>query len=1003
VPASARSSGPGRRLISSAVAVLLSTAGLASTAGPATAAPSEPSSVRTSQPAKAVAGGRYIVTFSDEPAASYEGGVAGYAQTRPQAGRKLDPTRPEVIRYRQRLTGQHDAALARIGATKVYDYTVATNGVLTDLSAAQARTLSSTAGVRLEKDAIRTLDTTDTPAFLGLSGTNGLWSQLGGDTTAGKGIIVGVIDSGIWPEAPSFAGAELKRDRAGQPVAATGLRGTWFGDCVQGEQWSSQSCNDKLIGARYYVGGFGKQNIAKEEYLSPRDGGGHGTHTASTAAGNRVIGVAIDGQLQGPITASGAPSGTASGMAPGADVAAYKVCWEAKPGASAGCFNGDSIAAIDDAVADGVDVINYSVGGSSESSPLDSVEQAYRRASNANVFVANSAGNSGPGASTLDHPSPWLTTVAASTFRKSEKAVLLGNGATYVGASISPALLPQKPLVTSASAALAGADPVLARRCYPGTLNPAAVTGKVVQCDRGGNGRAEKSVEVKRAGGVGMILTNVTANSLNSDFHAVPTVHVDHLARQAILDYIAKAPGAATAAFVPGSTGIAVPEVAAFSSRGPSTTTGGDILKPDIAAPGVDVLAAVAPPSNFGRSYDYYSGTSMSSPHIAGIGALIRAAHKDWSPAEVKSAMMTTARDHATSRDPFAQGAGFVVPKRSVDPGLVFPAGANDYRSYMVGLGVRFGAPFNTLPALDGSDLNQASLAIGALAGRQTVTRTVKNVGAAAEAYTADNVVPGLNITASPASFTVAPGATQKISLTITRTTATLGAYAKGSLTFTGTAGHVVRIPVAVKPVAISAPTEIRGIGASGSTTYQVTAGFSGTLDTSVTGLGAGTTSPGVVTSGAASTTANPSNAVFPVTVPAGTALVRFDLDATNNADDLDLFLYRDGSATPIDASASAAGDEQLTYTDLPAGRYTLVVNGYDTGAGGAFAFTQYLVPPGAAGNLTVTDGVPVTLADPVTLTATWQGLDPTRRYLGMISYGDGTTKAAETTVVSIG
>jgi len=482
-------------------------------------------------------------------------------------------------------------------------------------------------------------------------------------------------------------------------------------------------------------------------------------------------------------------------------------------------------------------------------------------------------------------------------------------------------------------------------------------------------------------------------------------VHVDHLARRAVLGYIAAAPAAATAAFVAGSTGTKGPEVAAFSSRGPSTTTGGDILKPDIAAPGVDVLAAVAPPSNFGRSYDYYSGTSMSSPHIAGIGALLRAAHRDWSPAEVKSAMMTTAKDHASaaSSDPFAQGAGFVVPNRSVDPGLVFPAGANDYRSYMVGLGVRFAAPFDTLPALDGSDLNQASLAIGALAGRQTVTRAVRNVGARAERYTVDDVVPGLDITASPTSFTLAPGATQTVTLTVTRTTGTLGAYAKGSLTFTGDGGHLVRIPVAVKPVAIAAPTEIRGAGTAGSTSYQVTAGFGGTLDTSVTGLAAGTTSPGVVTSGAPSTTANPSNAVYPVTVPTGTALVRFDLDATSNADDLDLFLYRAGSTTPIDASASAAGDEQLTYPDLPAGDYTLVVNGYDTGAGGAFAFTRYLVPPGGSGNLTVSDGVAVSLADPVTLTAAWQGLDAARRYLGVISYGDGRTTAAETTIVSIG
>jgi len=977
-------------LISVAVAVLLSTAGLASAASTASAAPFEKSAAQTSKAPKSVSAGRYIVTFAGEPAASYEGGIAGYARTRPDAGKKLDPTRPEVVRYRDRLTKQHDAALARVGAAKLYDYSVATNGVLSDLTASQARTLSSTAGVRLEKDAIRTLDTTYSSEFLGLLQPGSPWIGTGGRKDAGKGVIVGVIDSGIWPEAASFKGEALKRDKAGRPVEATGLRGKWFGACVQGEQWNSQSCNDKLIGARYYVAGFGKQNVSKEDYLSPRDGGGHGTHTASTAAGNVVSDVQVDGQQQG--------DGTASGMAPGADVAAYKVCWEAKPGASAGCFNGDSIAAIDDAVADGVDVINYSVGGSSESGPLDSVEQAYRRASNAGVFVANSAGNSGPGASTLDHPSPWLTTVAASTFRVSEKAVVLGDGQEFIGASISPATLPVTALATSVSVKLTSASVDDASLCVAGTLDPAKTAGKIVQCDRGVIARADKSIEVKRAGGVGMVLTNVSKSSLNSDFHAVPTVHVDEVARAAILAYIATEGSAAKASFVEGSSGVQVPEVAEFSSRGPSTTTGGDILKPDISAPGVDVLAAVAPPSNHGRSYDYYSGTSMSSPHIAGIGALIKAAHPTWSPAAVKSSMMTTARDHVSpeSTDPFAQGAGFVVPNSATDPGLVFDTGEDEYRGYMVGLGADFET---TYEAIDGYDLNQPSLAIGALAGREDVTRTVTNVSSTSESYAVDENVGGIGIAASPQTFTLEPGESQKISLTVTRQDAAFGDWAKGSLTLTGDNGHTVRIPVAVRPVAIAAPTEISGSGKSGSVTYTVTAGFTGTLDTSVTGLAPGTTTPGVVTSGAPSTTPNASNAVFPVTVQKDAPLIRFDLDATSDADDLDLYLYKSGEADPIDLSASAAGDEQLTYTDLEAGSYTLVVNGYDTGGGGGFTFTSYVVPSGPAGNLMVTDGIAVDLAKPVELVATWSGLDATSRYLGLISYAG----ADETTIVSIG
>lgn len=975
-----------RRTISVVAAFVLASTGLASTAEPAAAAPTK--STGSVDKAHTLGAGRYVVTFADEPAATYEGGIAGYSRTRPDTGKKLDPTRDEVVKYRDRLATLHDSALAKVGATKLYDYSVVTNGVLVSLSSSQASKLAAVPGVvGMEKDALRQPDTTYSPEFLGLSASGGLWSQLGSQSQAGKGVIVGVIDTGIWPESPSFAGAELKRDKAGRPVPASGLRATWFGDCVQGELFDSQDCNDKLIGARFYVAGFGKQNIAKDEYLSPRDGEGHGSHTASTAAGNVVPGVTIDGHAMG----------AASGMAPGAKVAAYKVCWSAKPGASGGCFNGDSIAAIDDAVADGVDVINYSVGGSSESSPLDSVEQAYRRAANVGVFVANSAGNSGPGASTLDHPSPWLTTVAASTFRLAENVVLLGDGQRFVGASTTPTLPDQTALVTSLAAKVASASDSDAKLCVPGTLDPAKAAGKVVQCDRGVIARIDKSFEVKRAGGVAMIMTNTSTSSLNGDFHAVPSVHLPVSARAAVLAY-AETPGATAAIVpvVPPESSTQVPEVADFSSRGPSTTTGGDILKPDIAAPGNDVLAAVAPPFNHGRSYDFYSGTSMSSPHIAGLGALVKAAHPRWSPAAVKSALMTTARDHATTADPFAQGAGFVQPNKAVDPGLVFDAAPNDWRSYMVGLGVRFAAPFDTLEELDGSDLNQASLAIGALAGQQVVTRTVKNVSSSSEAYSVSENVAGLSIVSDVPSFSLAPGASQVLQLTVTREDAALGDWAKGSLTLTGSA-HTVRIPVAVRPVAISVPAEISGSSASGEITYSVTPGFTGVLDTSVTGLAGATPVADTVVSGAFSPAASAATKVYTLTVGAGTGLARFDLDAANDADDLDLYVYFNGAL--LDLSASAAGDEQVTLTDPEPGTYTAYVNGYDTGGGGAYSYTQWAVPPVDAGNLTVSDNVPATLAQPVNLTATWDGLAVTQRWLGVISYAG----ADETTIVTIG
>ena len=202
--------------------------------------------------------------------------------------------------------------------------------------------------VALERDRASHLDTTFSPEFLGLTKPGGVWSQLGGQATAGAGVVVGIVDSGIWPENPAFSG-----DKIAQPPA------DWHGACTDGFRFKAALCNNKLVGARYYVEGFGRHNIAKEEFLSPRDGSGHGSHTASTAAGNAGTTMTIDGNL----------IGTGSGMAPAASVAAYKVCWEGKPGIAAGCFNSDSVAAINDAILDGVDVLNYSIGGSGLSRP----------------------------------------------------------------------------------------------------------------------------------------------------------------------------------------------------------------------------------------------------------------------------------------------------------------------------------------------------------------------------------------------------------------------------------------------------------------------------------------------------------------------------------------------------------------------------------------------------------------------------------------------------------
>jgi len=958
----------------------LATATLATTGVTAVAAPAATAA------SGAHGAGRYIVTFNDDPVASYTGYEKGFPATRPARGQKLNPGNASVKSWQAHLTSKHDKALASVGATKLYDYTVTNNGVAAELTAQQANDLAKQAGVlALTKDALSQPTTTLSPEFLGLNAAGGFWSQLGGQSKAGAGLVIGVVDTGIWPENPSFSGAKI-----------TPRPANWHGACVAGENFPVSLCNNKLVGARYYADGFGKKDVAKEDYLSPRDGEGHGSHTASTAAGNGGVKVTIDGNAVG----------TASGMAPAASIAAYKVCWTGAPGIADGCANSDSVAAINDAVLDGVDVINYSIGGTSESSVLDPVEQAFRGASNAGVFVANSAGNSGPGASTLDHPSPWLTTVAAATHRRAFQAVQLGTGARYVGASTTPPLSTATPLINASVAGLAGAKADEVALCFAGTLDPSKVTGKVVVCNRGVNARIDKSYEVKRAGGLGMVMVNTLPNSLNGDFHPIPSVHLNDIDGAAVTAY-AKTAGA-TAKILPLTAAELaaapqVPEITDFSSRGPSTTTGGDILKPDIAAPGNDVVAAVAPPFNHGRMWDFLSGTSMASPHIAGIGLLMKAAHPDWLPSEIKSAMMTTTRPTVSSaNDPFAQGAGFVNPNSAIDPGLVYPTTATEYRQYMVSLGVKFAAPNDTLTPISASNLNQASIAVGRLAGVETVTRHVKNVGKVAEVYTASASVPGFTTVVSPSTLSLAPGASGSFSVRFTRTTAPLGTWAKGSLTWTS-ARHAVRTPITLEPVAISAPVEVHGdASASGSKQFSVTPGSTGPVSVAVSGLVGVSPQADSVATGPfdqAHPVADAGTKVYHVTVPAGTKAVRFSENSSDDTADLDLFVYSGGKEVGLSASGSA--DEQVTLSNPAAGTYDVYVNGFSTPGGStSYAISNFVVPPASAGNAAVTPNpFQATVGVPTTLTAAWNGLDAAKRWFGVISYSG----SSDVTYLSVG
>ena len=767
--------------------------------------------------------------------------------------------------------------------------------------------------------------------------------------------------------------------------------------CQAGQDFPASTCNSKVLAARYYstfVDRAGRPLRARAAGVAlPADGNSHGTHTSSTAAGNPVKHVKI----------RGVDFGTASGMAPAAKLSVYKALWSLKEDPSSASGNdADILSAVDQAVADGVDVINYSVGSGLA---FDIVDVAFLHAASAGIFVSASAGNSGPGANTVEHVAPWETTVAATTAHRFEGTVVLGNGKKYRGVSLFRTTLPATPAVLAASAGVPGAAGTDARLCAPGSLDPAKVTGKVVVCDRGVYDRVAKSAEVKRAGGVAMVLVNTSPNSLDPDVHSVPTIHVDEVAGAAIKAYVASTANP-TIAFQPGdTTGLPptpLPQVAGFSSRGPSEDTGADLVKPDIAAPGVGIIAAVAPSRNEGDFYGPESGTSMSAPHISGLAALILQVHPRWSPAAVKSAMMTTAKDTLKAngkhdRDPFAQGAGFVNPRKFLNPGLIYDAGITDYLGYLEGQG------FDTesgVKAIDASNVNVPSIGIGALPGTQTVTRRVTALTKGT--YRAHVSVAGVKVKVSPSvlRFTRA-GQTKTFKVTITRAKGKLGAFGTGFLTWSGPKHISVRSPIAVRPVAVAAPAEVHGTGAAGSASYKVKLGVT-RLPLHVKGLAEGNVVNGSVTPGpvAVPPANNASNVVVPVTVPAGSTLLRAQTVGVASTDDADVYIFdADGNLVSAEG-ATPLSNETADVLSPPAGTYYVEVNGF-AAAGATIPFTlrTFVVPNTAAGNLTVS---PTTLTGALgstrKVTVTWKGLTAGAPYLGWIGYGTSSSR----TIVSV-
>jgi hypothetical protein len=515
----------------------------------------------------------------------------------------------------------------------LYSYSAATHGFAAVLLPDHLPLLRGTPEVLLVvPDAVFHLHTTRSPEFLGLL-SPAYQPAIRGLDAALHDVVIGVLDTGVWPESPSFAGGDLPPPPAG-----------WKGVCEAGVDFPPSACGRKLVGARSFSRGLhaarggGGPAWTERVFRSARDWDGHVTHTASTAAGaagtERVFRSARDRDGHGTHTAStaagaavanasllGYAAGTARGMATGARVAAYKVCWPE------GCLASDILAGIDAALADGVGVLSLSLGGGAAPYFRDTVAVGAFGAAAAGVFVSCSAGNSGPSAATVSNSAPWVATVGAGTLDRDFPAyVTLPTGARLAGVSLfagpSPPRHAMLPLVYGN-----GRDNA-SKLCLSGTLDPATVRGKIVLCDRGVTARVEKGAVVKAASGAGMVLANTAANGeeLVADSHLLPAVAVRRSVGDKIREYASRGGrGRPMAMLSFGGTVLGVrpsPVVAAFSSRGPNVVVP-EVLKPDMIGPGVNILASwsgVVGPTGLAKdgrrtSFNIISGETPTYSH----------------------------------------------------------------------------------------------------------------------------------------------------------------------------------------------------------------------------------------------------------------------------------------------------------------------------------------------------------------------------------------------------
>ncbi|CAM6128487.1 unnamed protein product [Calypogeia fissa] len=801
----------------------------------------------------------YILRLKGESVHQWKSASAGHRESTLDT----DNFQMQPEKYTDYLKKSHDSLLMEVlepnSYEKLYSYTFLLNAVSVKLhqSATQTEKLRSHPKVQfIEQEIVFHKTTTHTPDFLGLP--SGAWRIDGGTDHAGENVVIGMLDTGINPSHPSFASmSNNNNDR-------NSWRSSWRGKCVVADSFPIGSCNDKVVGAQYFDKGIVAANLfnATYDFASPLDGDGHGTHTSSIAAGNNGV----------PVMVRNYNYGYASGVAPRARLAIYKVIYRD------GGFLSDVLAGIDQAVQDGVDVLSISLGSTSGTygiPSLNTFDIVLLFAVKAGVVVVHAAGNNGPYPLSMNSFGPWVISVAAGlTDRSYSNPIILSNGQRFNGLGLSAGtpgkylhqlIYAEDAFVNSTSAY----DAEYFSYCQdPAHFRATLVKGRILICNFveyfSGGAAAQFQAALTTAQkleAVGLLILTESSdggrekvNSFDPIPFSLPASFVsDTNAAKKILQYYRQATKkdhhgvvyefGATARLKDSrmaSYTMEAPVVSSFSARGPIysntvTSVVADVLKPDVMAPGSQIWGAWSPNGidtngYNGQSFAMLSGTSMATPHIAGVAALLKQRHPDWDVSTIKSAILTTANQRDSknrllrAQQPstnasttlgkgtfFDYGFGAVNATAALDPGLVFKTEFQDHINFLCTLP---GADPNTVQDATGgtcetqvgartSDLNVPSITIANLIGSRTVRRVVTNVGLE-ETYIAKIYNPvGVKVRVRPNILTIKARKTASFKVTI-KATSTVQQFTFGSLTWEGSNGHVVFMPLSVSANSVS-------------------------------------------------------------------------------------------------------------------------------------------------------------------------------------------------------